>query len=222
MKDYLREHVYIDLPKWPQMLVWGTPVTREQAIEIIRRTDDFVQHGHGGNDQAFTEAVREMWGIPHDGAAFQQWKWSKRGGVVHTEYVTNAWISTSYIHGPHGWCYPDGTIHHCDNVGKWPNAEEIFDDWIRLARAFPFLDLQAVLLDDEMSVETKRPLLLFDIKDGKAWACRPDHAFERFGKTISEIDRMVDRSVEAAIKRVLLGGRSESAFTLDELRSWKL
>lgn len=29
------------LPKWPQMLVTGASVTKEQALEIIRRTDSF-------------------------------------------------------------------------------------------------------------------------------------------------------------------------------------
>lgn len=29
------------LPKWPQMIVTGTPVSEMQALEIIRRTDVF-------------------------------------------------------------------------------------------------------------------------------------------------------------------------------------
>jgi len=31
------------LPKWPQMLVTGSPVSEEQALEIIRRTDNFFR-----------------------------------------------------------------------------------------------------------------------------------------------------------------------------------
>ena len=51
------------LPKWPQMLVTGASVTKEQALEIIRRTDSFFSYPHG-NDHAFVEEAVRLVGFP--------------------------------------------------------------------------------------------------------------------------------------------------------------
>lgn len=46
------------LPKWPQMIVTGKPVTIDQAKEIIFRTDSFLTSSDefaGGNNREFNE-----------------------------------------------------------------------------------------------------------------------------------------------------------------------
>ncbi len=73
-------------------------------------------------------------------------QWLSDWGYIETEYVWNDWLASRFIYGPHGWCHPDGTIGHVDRVGKGQIAEEVYRDWCRLARAFPFLDLGVSLL----------------------------------------------------------------------------
>lgn len=54
------------LPKWPQHYVTGTPVTVDQAKEIIRRTDSFFCHGYGGNNRQYNSWVRKTLGMAPD------------------------------------------------------------------------------------------------------------------------------------------------------------
>jgi hypothetical protein len=82
-----------------------------------------------------------------------------------TEYVQNSWISTSFIGGPHGWCWPDGRIAYVDNVGKWPSVEAVLRDWSTLAEAFPFLDLAATLINGECCEDTV-PIVTILVKGG--------------------------------------------------------
>ena len=52
------------LPKWPQMLVTGTTLPAEQALEIIRRTDHFFL-GYSGNDHDFISKARKLCCLPY-------------------------------------------------------------------------------------------------------------------------------------------------------------
>src|ERR1700744_2685877 len=129
------------LPKWPRMKVTGRPVTVEQAKEIIRRTDHFFIWFQG-NDREHIAWVCKQLGIPllpefpftNDESVLADFRresfavhrqldaWRERWAYVHTEYVTNEWISTTFVDGPHGWCHPDGSIGFADYVGKWPSV----------------------------------------------------------------------------------------------------
>lgn len=56
----------VTLIKWPQMIVTGASVTREQAKEIIIRTDPFfsdIAPYAGGNDQEFTIRYQQQSGV---------------------------------------------------------------------------------------------------------------------------------------------------------------
>lgn len=160
------------LPKWPQHVVTGVPVSVAQANEIIRRTDTFVTHGYGGNDRDFERALRKKLGFPpswddYEGTSPSPWAdsvwrekqheateaFNERWRPVSTEYVHNSWIACAFIGGPHGWCHPDGQIGFIDNVGKWPSVENVYDDWKKLAEAFPFIDVGATLKNGEEGFE---------------------------------------------------------------------
>jgi len=171
------------LPKWPQMIVVGHPVTVDQAEEIIRRTDMFFR-GYGGNDHDFDARLRQLCRMSpersYDGndANFQRhpWpvnyeydqRWRGAWGFLDTAYVHTDWISSCYIGGPHGWVHPNGGIGANTNVGKWPSCEEIFHDWMLISAAWPFLDLGVVLMNDEnVNADTSTPILGFRIKDGQ-------------------------------------------------------
>lgn len=147
-----------DLPKWPQMLVTGIPVTPDQAKEIIRRTDSFFDYP-SGNDHKFVEWAKAMLRMP----AERWWPtfdaWREKWGYTPTSYVKNSWISCSYIMGPHGWCHPDGQIGYIDNIGKWPSVKDVLDDWIDLAQVFPFLNIGVTLFDREWSEGNRQPVV---------------------------------------------------------------
>lgn len=53
----------IGLPKWPQCVIFGNPVTKEQALEIIRRTDNFF-NGYFGNNHEFDNSAAQICRLP--------------------------------------------------------------------------------------------------------------------------------------------------------------
>jgi len=199
------------LPKWSQMIVTGKPVTEEQALEIIRRTDFFfLWGGHTGNNEDFEKQAAEIVGMPWqnfgdpsldsmDALVMWQQKW----GVIFTEYVTNDWLSSAFACGPHGWCHPNGTIGYADNVGKWPTVSDILDDWSKLAVEFPFLDLVAVLTENECC-EHGEPLIAVTVKDGDADLSYPGNIlFDGFppppNPSFDKLDGMTEMECENAI-----------------------
>lgn len=176
----------ISLTKWPQMLVWGTPVTPAQAAEIILRTDDFLtslyEHS-GGNNHRWNQWAKKELGL----SLFKDFTtkhpelnvdWTFRNrveaiirekvGTIYTQYVSNSWASCAFIYGPHGWVHPDGNIGFIDNVGKWPEAVEVYEEWTALAQAFPYLELHATLMsEEETDADVAFPLVTFVVANGK-------------------------------------------------------
>lgn len=167
------------LPKWPQLLITGKPVTATQAKDIIFRTDSFMSAYHyGGNNHEWNEWVNAVLGRAEleqiEKADFNRaWQIKDKLNVelkfVSTEYIRNDWMSSSYIYGPHGWCSPDGIISHVDNVGKWPGVEEVYKDLVEIAKAFPYLVMTATLFDQEHCEDEieKNPVITFIIRKGK-------------------------------------------------------
>jgi hypothetical protein len=167
------------LPKWPQHLVTGKPVTIEQAKEVIRRTDTFFSSGYGGNNHRYDAWVRDTLGMTPEDKKYgpEAWehdeKWRAKWGCISTEYVHNTWISCAFIGGPHGWMHPDGHIGFVDNVGKWPNCRDILEDWEKLATAFPFIEVGVTLMDCEGTEENPNPVISFRVADGKVEVVDP-------------------------------------------------
>lgn len=177
------------LPKWPQMKVTGIPISVQQTMEVIRRTDSFfMSSSYSGNDREFNLALQKVLGIPEEPsykhflegseeqkakmaawhehhAAMEHWKKSWR--IIDTSYVHNEWISCAFIFGPHGWCHPDGNISYEDNVGKHPSIQEIICDWVKIAQAFPFLNVGITLMSGEGSEDYIEPVISFSVFDGK-------------------------------------------------------
>jgi len=181
-----------DLPKWPQMIVWGESITTEQAYDIIMRTDSFLcdisEYG-GGNNREWNKWAKQTLGIaavmdmlerlyenPADRHQ-KQWQLDDRfkalAGIVSTSYVTNDWASSAFIFGPHGWCHPDGTIGFADNVGKWPSVQDVLEDWHHIAVAFPYLNLTATLMSGESCEEGTVPVVSIRVNNGQAMLSDP-------------------------------------------------
>jgi hypothetical protein len=174
--------VVSDYTKWPRLLVAGEPVTREQASDILIRTDNWH---FCTNDQPWEDAVNtlgEEYGMPvhsirasKPGDYLERWREiearRERMGVLQLHYLRNSRIASSWIGGPHGWCDWDGRIGCSNyNIGKWPTEEAVTEDWQTIADAFPYLNLHAQLVADEGEGEL---LATWAVKDGKAALVEP-------------------------------------------------
>jgi hypothetical protein len=192
----------VGLPKWPQMVATGSPVTVEQAKEIIRRTDRFFESPeYAGNNEHHRARLMKLFGIPTAARDAdtdtrikvydRQRRWRDRWDYVGTAYVHNDWIACSYIGGPYGWCHLDGTIGFAENVGKWPSVDSIQHDWQVLLDAFPFLNIGVTLMDREQCEEGGRPLVSMAVGNGQVLLLDPAEANVHEGHQLSKpIDSM--------------------------------
>ena len=176
----------VTLIKWPQMIVTGASITREQAKEIIIRTDPFfsdVALYAGGNDQEFTIRYQQQSGVLAAVSCSDRQVQERVQEAVDSvvkpiplDYLANDWTSSCFIYGPNGWCRPDGTIEYHDNVGKWPEAAELYDEWQAIAQAFPYLNLFASFMDAESCDTDASVVLQFVIHEGAVRVVKGEHA----------------------------------------------
>lgn len=165
----------VDLPKWPAMTVQGESVTREQAAEILIRTNGWWLTC---NDKPWNRTVYGALGVPmvddyqYDFEAIR--RISDALGFIDLSYLYNSQIMSAWIGGPHGWCDWGGRIETRNyNIGKWPSAFEVLCEWQTIAEAFPFLNLRCQLWSGETSEEATIPLVEYRVADGKAEAYLP-------------------------------------------------
>jgi hypothetical protein len=171
------------LPKWPHLIIHGKPVTRDQAFEIIFRTDSFLTDSHeyaGGNNRAFNKIYQRDSGLSQISAAKAEYEdaWlfdmyanqhlREKINFVERRYIRNDWASTSYVGGPHGFCSPSGEIFHNCNVGKWPSAADVFEDMKAIVKAWPFIEFKASLYSHEEceDVPDKKAVVSFVAENG--------------------------------------------------------
>lgn len=208
--DAIRDCAVGCLPKWPQMVVTGKPVTVDQAKEIIFRTDRFMTDAceySGGNARDFNAAYRTRAGLDKlmeerkypEGHTYMSTNWelqeklNEAAGILQLGYVNNSWASSAFIFGPHGWCHPDGTISYIDNVGKWPSVDEVYADWVAIAQAFPFLDINVTLMSGESCEEDETyPVINFRVVDGDVTIEAPDTSVHNGAKA-------ADRDINEAV-----------------------
>lgn len=214
----------VGLPKWPQMLVTGEPVTADQAFDIITATDSFFSWP-GGNNKGHVDRVVKMIGRPSETRPDEPWRdyfervdaWEAAWGVLETEYVHNSWVSCSYIFGPHGWCQPDGRICYNDNIGKWPSVEAVEADWKKIAERFPFVRAGVTLMTRERDQPGAEPAVCMRVADGKVETMMPGAVDVHAGHAAADIDRS-----DAAMIRRVSNLSTMREFGLDEtwLRRW--
>lgn len=142
--------VKVELPKWPVLLVKGDKVTPEQADKVIIRTTSF--HYLYSNDRKWNAEVKKVLGIRQkeslESTPYDTWEaFERRVGTLDLQYLLNDRIATCNALGPYGWCAWDGTIGAWGmSLGsKWPEVEEVDQEWRTIAHAFPFLRLTAQL-----------------------------------------------------------------------------
>ena len=150
----------------PYYRMRGSPVTPEQAREIIRRTDGLVREltWWGGPELAAERACieREYLGCIN----FNQW-----------------WLSRNHFPTHYGWSHPDGTVGCNGITQKYPRFREFLVELLRWKRVFPWLDLMIAVTDwDEhpsgfleafntfLKADTSKTLAQFDEAEEKALA----------------------------------------------------
>jgi len=222
-----KELLDLYLPKWPQMLVSGRKIIKQDALEIIRRTDSFFSWG-GGNDREYVKNVYKMLKIPemddyedYRSYASDKDAWEKKWNYIGDkfEYVHNSWISNAFIYGPSGWCHPDGKIEFFYNVGKWPSCEDIYDEWAAISKYFPTINLAAVLFDGEHSEDTK-PVIGFLIKGGGVEIYNPNVGDLLCGFPIPKKD---DDLEDSMIKTVsLMPSQREHGIDSNVIKKWQM
>ena len=226
------------LPKWPQMIVTGPRLREDLALEVIRRTDSWFVSGHGCNDRDGDRRLAQRFRMPHfhdysvrPPADFDwraHWdrgdRWKKAWGAIETQYVRNNWIGSSFIHGPHGWCHPDGQIYYVDNVGKWPSIEEIRADWQTLATAFPFLILTVTLMSGESCEDDTRPIVAMTVAEGQVKLMEPASGAATTAEEILHHGpprRAFDEAVAALLVTLHPAHRERYPFREEVLRAWE-
>lgn len=199
-----QEFFDLDLPKWPALLVVGKPVTREQAMEIILRTDDLY---FSSNDRSFNkllneyfydiEVTDELYSGENKAIAKKlnieekeynliwDYKEQKNSEIksLNLEYLQNSRIVSSWIGGAHGWCDWNGNIGTSNyNIGKWPSVGEVYNDWVQIAEAFPFLELTCQLQNSESGDDDiiAVPVVEYRIKDGKVEMFNPTELITQY------------------------------------------
>lgn len=208
-----------DLPKWPRLLVAGEPVTREQANEILIRTESWLMVL---NDRDWEETVNGLaaeygfpvmprWGERSGGTAASYWEklkaWRQKMGVLSLEYLSNARIASPWVGGPKGWCAWDGRIG-CStyNVGKWPTLEQLTAEWEAIAAAFPYLKLHAQVLEVDEEEGVGPALATWAVMGGRAALVEP----------VGEVAPVLDLTDLDVLVRLMPGG--ERGVTAERLR----
>ncbi|MBR0365443.1 MAG: hypothetical protein IJH94_01400 [Clostridia bacterium] len=108
----------------PYYRMRGKSVTKEQAFEIIRRTDNFF------NDILSTEPPDYIGCLNFD----------------------NWLIEKNHFPQGYGWIHTDGTVGTNAITQKFPKSEEFIEEWSDLIKAFPYLNLViAITWWDEIS-----------------------------------------------------------------------
>jgi hypothetical protein len=160
----------ISLPKWPFLTVEGDDITTDQAGEILIRTNSYPVYT---NDEKWLNIVEKILGYPKsDDNNLKKFvdavdNFYKKFSIINIEYLNNNRIASSYIGGPHGWCNWDGKIF-CNNynIGKYPNAITVFEEWALIATIFPYLNLRAQLWSGEHCEDGIYPVIEYLISNG--------------------------------------------------------
>jgi hypothetical protein len=159
-----------ELVKWPRLLVTGRAVTEAQANEILVRTAQWFMLS---NDRAWMNTVMTAAGIElseHTGTpcAAMTRRFEERLRVLPLRYLSNHRIASAWLLGPHGWCDWSGHIGTSRyNIGKWPTVEAVTEDWETIARAFPYLDLTAQLVNHEEDTGDGPPVVEWRVIRGR-------------------------------------------------------
>ena len=106
---------FLHYTRRPYYQMRGRSVSREQAFDIIRRTDNFFNWDMEtiGNRKEFVRCIN-----------FDNWL------IMKNHYPKG-----------YGWIHADGTVGANAITQKWPTLKEFVEEWFYKLKAFPYLDL---------------------------------------------------------------------------------
>ena len=194
-----QEFFKLNLPKWSCLFVKGKKVTKNQAAEILIRTDDLH---FSCNDRKFSSKLNEvLYGVYAESYSLEEKMveefeliddYDHKGRtaigkaydyideiqeeykILDLYYLRNEQIVSSWIGGPHGWCNWEGYIGCSNyNIGKYTTVKEVYDEWKTIAKEFPYLDLRCQLLSGEQCDDDAIPVVEFIVKNGKVKMKKP-------------------------------------------------
>jgi len=175
-----------DLPKWPQLVVSGLPLTASQTCEVMIRTTDFYL---SSNDRDFEDKIYATIdrvlsysfnsGDRHTDRGSRIKAMDKDLSVLTLDYLTNSRLVSCWVGGPKGWLNWDGRVGCCNyNIGKWPDAERVLEEWEAIARAFPYIELSCQLMSGESCEPDAAPLINYQVKEGLVTTTIPKERLE--------------------------------------------
>jgi hypothetical protein len=172
------------LPKWPALVVVGKPVTKQQAMAINIMTDRFsfcsndrefekqinkLIYGIDASWSDLIDAIKEKHNLDFNDAWHFKEKEAEKYGVLNLNYLSNSRIVSSWVGGPHGWCNWDGIIGSSNyNIGKYPSVQDVYEDCVKIADAFPFLEMKVQLMNQEAGEDdtSLEAIIEYSIKGG--------------------------------------------------------
>ena len=207
--------------KWPQLLITGEQVTDEGIInEILISTDRFFTDTSiyaGGNCDLFRNIYQGESGalyiqkfekyLNDNNIKFDNYYGSlsyyinneihKRVNFIDTSYIHNTQASSCFVHGPYGWMDVNGKIQYVDAVGKWPDVDSVYEDFVMIAERWPFIKLNATCIEIEVQSildesNLKYPLFNIKVENGKAEIMDPDvsvHKIDNMDENFELINR---------------------------------
>ena len=153
----------------------GPSVSRDLAIEFIRRTDvNFSGYGFT-NDRVFEQQFKDWLGLGDD----EDWQkhclrkeaFQNAFGYVKLEHLSSHWIASANARGPDGPVSPIGQVYLRKNFGKWPSNAEIESDLHKIARNFPWLSFKLFLWNNQNEDIVGLPTQSWWLKNGR-WGPR--------------------------------------------------
>lgn len=119
---------YIENVRRPYYRMRGMPVTKDQAFDIIRRTDNFFS--------SYIDSIKYC------------------DNFIGCINFDNWLIMKNHSPKGYGWIHADGTVGGNAITQKYPTITEFVFEWFHLLLAFPYLDLVvAVTYWDEIPPE---------------------------------------------------------------------
>ena len=226
------------LEKWPLCVIEGESVTKEQALEIIQRTDLSLSGSFVfGNGLDFKEQLKEVLKMPkkvRKKPEENEVEWAKRvtdylylgekyqirRGYLELDYLYNDWVSSSFIDGPFGWMNPDGKIQFANNIGKWPSTSEVYRELLYIAFTFPYLNMTVTIMDNCKDWETKS-IVSFKVENGNVTMLEEPIPIEQLHY---KEWKMTEEELEDYITNYNPDNFEsyEQTFTIDEIKKWKM
>lgn len=172
-KSILQKLSKIHLPKWTGCMIRGKRIdNKDNWIEkILVQTSSFDLFS---NNKYSVKEFYDNFEIEYDSYGYPKGndidKLNKECGILSLTYLQNSPYCSACVDNPN-WLHWDGRIEFNKNLGKYPSATNIYEEWKLIAKRFPILDLQCQLFDDEMcnvieNPENYSPLVQFNIKNG--------------------------------------------------------